>query len=173
MENRVFLFQDTLVFTDNSTKKTKVCHLALCDVLEDETVKPDETKVQSGTTFAVRTPAKNLVFSASTVQEKKDWMKDIRKAIDTTVKQEHELRRNTKNNEYSTTSCRLCLRPFGILNRKNQCPVCEAYVCNKCFQTKQTRRLLDRETKTVSIKKVKVCDVCSMLETRETVFKKN
>lgn len=172
-DNRVLLFQDTLVFMDSSSKKTKVCHLALCDVLEDSGSTFDETKVQTGTMLIVRTTSKQYIFNAATLQEKKDWMKDIRKAVDATVKQEHELRRTKDEDKKQVmNACRLCLRPFGILLRKNQCPICAAYVCTKCFQTKQTRRLVDRETKVVSISKVKVCDVCSMLDRRESLFKK-
>jgi hypothetical protein len=55
LETHVFLFQNTLVFTDSVTKKTKVCHLTLCDVVDDDGAKVDETKVQMGATFTLRT----------------------------------------------------------------------------------------------------------------------
>jgi hypothetical protein len=115
--------------------------------------------------FRVKTNKKAFIFIADTLQHKSDWIKDISRAINDTLKKERSARRVPVTSVVSMKYCKVCIKQFSLFNRKHSCPKCLSQICGSCIQTRSI------QTPDQGVVKLgRTCDICFMLDHRDSVL---
>lgn len=180
-ERMFFLLTDVLLYTTpiggNQYKLNKMLPL-----LGMQVTVPDSPDLVNE--FSIISTTRSFTLTASTPEERDDWIESLNKAIDIVTKRKITFATKTKSDlaglaetdadgttklgekapvwipDARVTMCMSCTKPFTAINRRHHCRACGNVVCGSCSDSTAPLAYLDYT-------QARVCDKCYDLLLKE------